>query len=117
MSGLSSHVLDTVAGHPAMGVAITLVTVEQDGAIGPELAKAVTNDDGRTDPPLLDGDTLSQGGTFELRFDLGSYFAATAAGAGFLGVVPVRFTVAAGTTKLHVPLLASPWSYTTYRGS
>ena len=112
MSGLTSHVLDTVAGRPAAGVSVTLVRI--DGADGSwaEVATAITDDDGRTDPPLLDGATLSAGGTFELRFGLGAHF-----GAGFLDVVPVRFTVAVGTTELHVPLLASPWSYTTYRGS
>jgi len=115
MSGLTSHVLDTVAGRPAAGVGIVLVRL--DGAATVEVATAVTNADGRTDPPLLDADALVAGGTYELLFDLGTHFAATGAGGGFLGIVPVRFTVAAGTTALHVPLLASPWSYTTYRGS
>ena len=117
MSGLSSHVLDTVAGSPAAGVHVTLLRLDSPDGTGTEVAKAITNDDGRTDAPLLDADALAAGGTFELRFDLGTYFGGTGAGAGFLGIVPVRFTVAPGTTKLHVPLLASPWSYTTYRGS
>jgi 5-hydroxyisourate hydrolase len=100
-------VLDTAAGRPAAGVAITL---RRDGA---EVARAVTNADGRTDAPLLEGDALRPG-VYELTFAVGAYFGD---GAGFLDKVPVRFTVRDPGEHLHVPLLASPWSYTTYRGS
>jgi 5-hydroxyisourate hydrolase len=112
MSRLSTHVLDTAHGRPAAGVRITLHRLAPDGE-RVELATAVTNDDGRTDAPLLSGDELTPG-TYELEFAIGDYFAATGA-PGFLDVVPVRFR--SDGTPLHVPLLASPWSYTTYRGS
>jgi 5-hydroxyisourate hydrolase len=103
LNGLTTHVLDTTAGTPAVGVGLALV---RDGV---EVVHTATDGDGRArllghlDP-----------GPYELRFDLGSYFGGEDP---FLGIVPVRFTVAPGTTRLHVPLLASPWSYTTYRGS
>jgi 5-hydroxyisourate hydrolase len=111
MSGgrLTTHVLDTAAGRPAVGVAIEL---RRDGAL---LASATTNADGRTDAPLLEGDALVAG-VYELLFDVGGYFAA-AAEPPFLGRVPVRFGIADPDSHYHVPLLASPWSYSTYRGS
>jgi 5-hydroxyisourate hydrolase len=104
---LTTHVLDTAAGRPAAGVPVTL---RRDGA---EVARAVTNADGRTDAPMLEGDALVPG-VYELTFEVGGYFAATP---GFLDSVPVRFTVADGSGAYHVPLLVSPWSYSTYRGS
>jgi 5-hydroxyisourate hydrolase len=113
MSGrLTTHVLDTARGRPAAGVAIELVRLSQDG--GEErLASTRTNADGRTDRPLLDP---LEAGVYELRFAVGAYF-----GAGeerpFLDVVPVRFGVSAPDEPHHVPLLVSPWSYSTYRGS
>jgi 5-hydroxyisourate hydrolase len=104
---LTTHVLDTAHGRPAAGVAVTL---RRDGEV---VAEAVTNVDGRTDAPLLEGADLVAG-VYELTFAVGDYFTGAE---GFLGDVPVRFTVAAGAGHVHVPLLVSPWSYTTYRGS
>ena len=104
---LTTHVLDTARGRPAAGVAVVL---RRDGE---EVARAVTNEDGRTDAPLLEGDALAPG-VYELTFAVGAYFGDDA---GFLDEVPVRFTVRHPGERLHVPLLASPWSYTTYRGS
>lgn len=107
---LSTHVLDTMAGRPAAGVRIALHEI---GASARSLLKeAVTNSDGRTDAPLIAGEPLRIG-TYELTFDVGTYFK----DAGFLGVVPIRFSIAEPEGHYHVPLLATPWSYTTYRGS
>ncbi len=112
---LSTHVLDTTHGLPATGVAIELWD-----CAGPKLiARAVTNADGRTDAPLLAGENF-YAGTFELRFQVGTYFKKRATSTGeppFLDEVPVRFTVADATKNYHVPLLVSPWAYSTYRGS
>lgn len=108
MSGrITTHVLDTAAGRPAGGIPVTL---RRDGR---ELSRAVTNADGRTDAPLLEGDALTPG-TYELTFTVGAHFAATP---GFLDEVPVRFRVADPSQGYHVPLLVSPWAYSTYRGS
>jgi len=110
MSGrLTTHVLDTAAGRPAAGIPIELARVDGDRR---EVLRAVTtNADGRTDEPLLVDNELAAA-TYELVFDLGDHF-----GEGFLDRVPVRFTVADPDAHYHVPLLASPWSYSTYRGS
>lgn len=115
---LSTHVLDTVLGKPAAGVKIALYEV---GASATGLiAQAVTNADGRTDAPLISGAPLRIG-TYRLDFHVGAYFAARAAPDAvdppFLDVVPIRFSMAEPEAHYHVPLLASPWSYTTYRGS
>ncbi len=83
-----------------------------------ELATAVTNADGRTDTPLLEGDALATG-DYELEFDIGAYFRGqglTSSEPAFLGTVVIRVTLMAGQ-DYHVPLLVSPWSYSTYRGS
>lgn len=118
MGHLSTHVLDTASGRPAAGVAITLRRLAADGT-AETLAEAVTNADGRTDRPLLEGAALSAG-TYELLFRVGAYFA-LAGGAGgappFLDLVPVRFGVSDPDGRYHVPLLITPWSYATYRGS
>ncbi len=107
MSGrLTTHVLDTAAGRPAPGIPITL---RRDGAL---VAEALTNADGRTDAPLLEGDAFTAG-VYELTFEVGPHFA----GSGFLDLVPVRFTVTDAGEHHHVPLLVSPFSYSTYRGS
>jgi 5-hydroxyisourate hydrolase len=117
MGHLSTHVLDTAAGKPAAGVVIELRRVAENGT-GETLASATTNSDGRTDAPLLEGDALAPG-TYELVFAVGAYF--TSIGMGperlFLDRVPVRFRVSEPAAKYHVPLLITPWSYTTYRGS
>ena len=113
MGRLTTHVLDTARGVPAAGVLIEL-------RMGTHLLKtARTNPDGRTDGPLLAGEEL-QAGSYELVFHLGDYFAATGLTSGairFLDEVPVRFGIADREANYHVPLLASPWSYSTYRGS
>ena len=101
---LTTHVLDTVRGIPAAGVAIELRRGDE------LLTRTVTNADGRTDEPLL---TESPAGEYELVFAVGDYFGERA----FLDRVPVRFTIADPDAHYHVPLLVSPWSYSTYRGS
>ena len=108
MSGrLTTHVLDTARGRPAAGIPIELARVDGDRR---EVLRTVrTNEDGRTDAPLLDE---LEAGTYELTFDVGGHFED-----GFLERVPVRFTVADAGAHYHVPLLVSPWSYSTYRGS
>jgi 5-hydroxyisourate hydrolase len=120
MAGLTTHVLDTARGRPAAGMRVELARC--DPASGERrLIKAVrTNADGRTDEPLLSGEELTRG-EYELAFDVGEYFAgqseAGSADPPFLDRVPIRFGIADPSTHYHVPLLASPWSYGTYRGS
>jgi 2-oxo-4-hydroxy-4-carboxy-5-ureidoimidazoline decarboxylase len=114
---LSTHVLDVHGGHPAEGVAIELCEIVAGGAR--TLLHAITNADGRTDKPLFAGMPIPIA-TYELRFAVGDYFArknVPASDPPFLDVVPVRFAVAEPEGKYHVPLLATPWSYSTYRGS
>jgi len=114
---LSTHVLDTHGGHPAPGVAVELREIGAGGAR--TLLRAVTNADGRTDQPLFGGVPIPIA-TYELRFSVGEYFArqhAPMTDPPFLDVVPVRFSVAEPEGKYHVPLLVTPWSYSTYRGS
>lgn len=108
MSTLSTHVLDTARGQPAAGMKIELWSRARS-----ELLKTVaTNSDGRTDAPLLSGEEMLAG-EYELLFFVGEYFGE----AKFLDRVPVRFTITDAKAKYHVPLLVSPWSYSTYRGS
>jgi 2-oxo-4-hydroxy-4-carboxy-5-ureidoimidazoline decarboxylase len=115
---LSTHVLDTHAGHPAAGVAIELLELARHGE--PRIiAKVTTNLDGRSDQPLIGGRPVPIG-HYELRFHVGDYFTgrgAAQADPPFLDVVPVRFAVAEPEGHYHVPLLVTPWSYSTYRGS
>ena len=118
MSGyLTTHVLDLAQGRPAAGMRVELWRLE-DGGARTWLTTAATNDDGRVDAPLLAEDTFRTG-TYELIFDVGSYFAAQGLGASppFLTSVPVRFTIADPDAHYHVPLLVTPWAYSTYRGS
>jgi 5-hydroxyisourate hydrolase len=118
MGRLSTHVLDTVNGKPAPGVAITLDRLLPDGSRR-RLVETRTNADGRTDAPLLSGDGLTTG-TYELSFAIGAYFRALSTPLpepAFLDIVPLRFGIADAQGHYHVPLLASPWSYSTYRGS
>jgi 2-oxo-4-hydroxy-4-carboxy-5-ureidoimidazoline decarboxylase len=114
---LSTHVLDTASGRPAAGVKVVLKEI---GASAEGLLKeAITNADGRTDEPLLAGAPLRIG-RYQLEFHIGAYFAAhgmPASSPPFLDVVPIRFAVAEPEGHYHVPLLSSPWSYSTYRGS
>lgn len=115
---LSTHVLDVHGGRPAAGVAIELCEIGSGGAPR-TLQRAVTNADGRTDRPLFSGTPIPIA-TYELRFAVADYFAAEdtpTSDPPFLGVVPVRFAVAEPEGKYHVPLLVTPWSYSTYRGS
>jgi 2-oxo-4-hydroxy-4-carboxy-5-ureidoimidazoline decarboxylase len=110
---LSTHVLDNVRGGPAAGIKVALYEV---GASARALiVTAVTNADGRTDAPLLGGGPLRIG-TYELQFTVGGYFSG-AADPPFLDVVPIRFAIAEPEGHYHVPLLVTPWSYSTYRGS
>lgn len=115
MGRLTTHVLDTASGIPAAGVDIRLYALGQ----GRELrAAAVTNDDGRSEHPLL-ADELLVTGEYELEFDVGAYFRARGSeldDPAFLDTVVIRFGLRAGE-HYHVPLLVSPWSYSTYRGS
>lgn len=111
MGRLTTHVLDLTTGRPAAGVRITLDRLEGDGA-RTRLAAATTNEDGRTGAPLLEGAALVAA-TYELLFGVGEHFGE----AGFLDVVPIRFRVDDPGAAYHVPLLATAWAYSTYRGS
>ena len=115
-SGLTTHVLDTARGKPAAGVKVELFTVSGDQRH--RLSEATTNTDGRTDAPLIERGSL-KAGTYELVFHVGPYYAGfpTAADPPFLDVVTLRFTVADTSGHYHVPLVMTPWSYSTYRGS
>ena len=115
---LSTHVLDTHGGQPAPGVSVELVELS-DAEERRLIERAVTNRDGRTDRALIDGRPIPIG-RYELRFAVGDYFARRGvplADPAFLDVVPVRFSVAEPEGHYHVPLLVTPWSYSTYRGS
>jgi 5-hydroxyisourate hydrolase len=107
---LSTHVLDTANGKPASGMKIELWLLTSQR---PKLLKTVrTNSNGCTEQPLL-SDTEIETGEYELIFDFGEYFQTRE----FLNRVPVRFTINDPAASYHVPLLCSPWSYMTYRGS
>lgn len=117
MGRLTTHVLDTANGCPAAGVRVDLFAMEPGGER--RLADARTNGDGRCDAPLLEGATFSTG-IYELRFHAGDYFRARGADLpdpAFLDVVTIRFGIADAGQHYHVPLLISPYSYSTYRGS
>ena len=105
---LSTHVLDTVIGRPAQGMKIELRSL--DG--GSLIKSTIKNSDGRTDAPML-GESEMQTGVYELTFYVGDYFGQKQ----FLDTVPVRFVIDDATASYHVPLLCSPWAYSTYRGS
>ncbi len=117
MGRLSTHVLDTVAGRPAAGVRVELHRIGAQGVRAP-LADVTTNADGRTDAPMLAGEAMTPG-IYELTFHVGAYFAGGSgqAGAPFLDLVPVRFGISDADGHYHVPLLVSPFAYSTYRGS
>lgn len=115
---LSTHVLDTYHGRPAQGVAIELHELSSSGE-GRVVVKAMTNADGRTDAPLIAGRPVPIG-RYALRFALGDYFCGLGVAMAeprFLDVVPIEFAVAEAEGACHVPLVATPWSYSTYRGS
>ena len=115
---LSTHVLDTHSGKPAAGIAIELVELSELGA-SRVVTRAVTNSDGRTDQPLIGGRPVPIG-RYELTFAVGDYFAGRQVPLSdppFLDRIPLRFSVSEPEGHLHVPLLVTPWSYATYRGS
>ncbi len=114
---LTTHVLDTGRGVPAAGLAIRLFSI--DGTDRTLLAEMVTNDDGRTDSPILPKDKFASG-IYELVFEAGSYLDAIGTPAEdprFLDVIPIRFGISDADAHYHVPLLLSPFGYSTYRGS
>jgi 5-hydroxyisourate hydrolase len=112
-SALSTHVLDTANGVPAEGMSVELWRMDASPVL---LRRVVTNADGRTDRLLLPAEEFAAG-RYELRFDVGAYFAVRNADPGFLGVVALNVGLQAGAGHYHVPLLCSPWAYSTYRGS
>ncbi len=117
MGRLSTHVLDTARGKPAAGIPVRLYRLE--GVSRHLLVEARTNADGRTEAPLVQGDAL-QVGSYEIVFAAGAYLRATGQVEGetlFLDEVPIRFGVADAGQHYHVPLLLSPYGYSTYRGS
>ncbi|PSH61334.1 MULTISPECIES: hydroxyisourate hydrolase [Phyllobacterium] len=117
MGKLSTHVLDTAAGCPAEGIAITLHRIEEGGRV--LLKTLATNADGRTDEPLLSADEMKVG-RYELIFFVEDYFKHRMVALdtpAFLDEVPVRFAISDVEANYHVPLLVTPWSYSTYRGS
>ncbi|WP_225772387.1 hydroxyisourate hydrolase [Inquilinus sp. Marseille-Q2685] len=114
---LTTHVLDTAHGRPGMGIAVALYRL--DGDRHTLIAETRTNADGRCDAPLLAGDDFRPG-SYELVFAVGAYFRTAGvalADPPFLDQVPIRFGIAHADQHYHVPLLISPWSYSTYRGS
>ena len=118
MPRLSTHVLDTAHGRPAQGVTIHLSRISDDGA-RTLLVRTSTNADGRTNQPLLAEETFATG-LYELEFHVGAYFrdlGASLAEPAFIDIVPIRFGICDPGGHYHVPLLVSPWSYSTYRGS
>lgn len=117
MGHLSTHVLDTTHGCPAAGMAVTLQRLDAAGAV--TLKALVLNHDGRADGPLLDATTMAAG-RYRLSFEVAPYFRARGVNLPeppFLDVVHVDFGIADAAGRYHVPLLVSPWSYSTYRGS
>lgn len=114
---LTTHVLDTANGRPAAGVRITLYRLDEDARA--HVAETVTNQDGRTDAPLIAKGQL-RAARYELVFEIGAYFTAQGladAGPAFLDRVPVVFGIGDADEHYHVPLLVSPYGYSTYRGS
>lgn len=115
MGRLTTHVLDTAHGRPAAGIPYTLSTADSTTP----LAQGVTNADGRCDAPLLEGAAL-KAGCYMLRFEVAAYFRAAGVQLPeppFLDEISIAFGVADAAAHYHVPLLVSPWAYSTYRGS
>ncbi|KAF0231850.1 MAG: 5-hydroxyisourate [Beijerinckiaceae bacterium] len=122
MGRLSTHVLDTVSGRPAAGMRIEFLEASPDGG-WLHRGDIRTNADGRTDQPIMAGDAFHTG-RFQLRFHVADYFRDKGASLGvtqpdppFLDIVPIHFGIAEPDGHYHVPLLCSPWTYSTYRGS
>lgn len=115
MGKLTTHMLDTAVGKPGSGIPISLYRIADGRHL---VTSTTTNSDGRTDLPLLEGDAFTLG-TYELQFSVGEYFKRTGASdaePAFLDDVVIRVNLIADD-HYHIPLLASPWSYSTYRGS
>jgi len=106
---LTTHVLDTAQGQPGAGVRVQLFRAEN------LLADTLTNAGGRCDAPLLEGSAMLPG-AYQLHFHIGDYFRAQGIASPFLDVVPIHFSMEA-EQSYHIPLVCSPWSYSTYRGS
>jgi 5-hydroxyisourate hydrolase len=118
MGKLTTHILDTANGCPGEGIKISLYRMADDG-VRILLKQVVSNDDGRVDGAVLGGEEFEVG-TYELEFAAGDYFRAKGtklAAPAFIDVVPIRFGIADSAAHYHVPLLVSPYSYSTYRGS
>jgi len=116
MGKLTTHILDTAHGKPAAGVAVRLFSIGSERIL---LKSDTTNSDGRLDTPLLEDDTMAKG-TFEIEFDIGEYFRKLKVpmdDPAFVDEVVLRFGIANVDQHYHVPLVATPWSYSTYRGS
>jgi 5-hydroxyisourate hydrolase len=115
---LTTHVLDTASGKPALGVVVSLFAIDASGAR--RLIRATqTNGDGRCDAPFLSGADMAVG-AYELVFEVAAYFRAAGVALSdppFLDVVPIHFGIADASAHYHVPLLISPYGYSTYRGS
>ncbi len=111
---LTTHILDTAHGRPAAGIKLVLYRIENSSR---SLLHSIgTNADGRTDEPLLsDADFIP--GCYELVFEVGDYFKSQQVESPFLNQVPIQFNIVDASVHYHVPLLVSPWSYSTYRGS
>jgi 2-oxo-4-hydroxy-4-carboxy-5-ureidoimidazoline decarboxylase len=115
---LSTHVLDTHSGKPAAGIAIELIELSELGT-SRVVTRAITNQDGRTDVPLIGGRPVPIG-RYELKFAVADYFTARGVSLSdppFLDRIPLHFSASEPEGHLHVPLLVTPWSYATYRGS
>ena len=114
---LTTHVLDTARGGPAAGLRIELYRLNV--GVREQIASTVTNDDGRTDAPILPAADFATG-EYELVFHAGDYLEGAgglARAQGFLDVIPIRFVMSEASSHYHVPLLLSPYGYSTYRGS
>ena len=117
MGFLTTHVLDTALGKPATGMQIELFRIDDEYAI--QLKTLTTNEDGRIDGPILSESDFAPG-IYELRFHAGEYLKKTASALPdplFLDMIPIRFGMADAGAHYHVPLLVSPYGYSTYRGS
>ena len=117
MGRLTTHVLDTAHGHPGRGMTVRLFKTGENGAA--LLVETETNQDGRCDSPLLEGSAM-QRGTYRLEFSAGNYFRALGvdlSDPAFLDIVALEFGISDSEAHYHVPLLVSPFGYSTYRGS
>ncbi|MDI9408090.1 MAG: hydroxyisourate hydrolase [Candidatus Pacebacteria bacterium] len=118
MARITTHVLDTCRGIPGRGIAVSLYRLKPDQQ-REIITATVTNHDGRCDQPLLEGEALTTG-YYEIDFEVGDYFKSLKAGEQqipFLDRVTLRFGVGDASGHYHVPLVVTPWSYSTYRGS